>query len=291
MVAMPREQWSLGADPEVFVGDVRTGEVTPIVGMIGGSKQEPIPIADSPKGYFFQEDNVMAEYNIPPCYDARDFTRAIHHGLAALRKVLPEHIDAVRGSEYMFKDALLQTDEAKLFGCAPDFDAYSGDNAQRAVVDTSLLVDTGGEWRMAGGHVHIGLPERILEEMPRHVLAMFCDAMIGLPSVSVDKQPRRRTIYGQSGTYRPTEYGIEYRVLSNFWLFDRAYTMNVATAASNLCQNIINDVMHNSGKSFLRAYEEAPWHDIRVAIDTQDEQMASDLISFFFKKHGLGVHI
>ena len=41
---------------------------------------------------------------------------------------------------------------------------------------------------------------------------------LGLPSVCMDDDTDRRSLYGASGAYRLKPYGVEYRVLSNFWL-------------------------------------------------------------------------
>ena len=56
---------TIGADPECFivVRDKHNGDTPyPIVGMLGGTKDNPLVIAD---GYAVVEDNVMAEFNIP----------------------------------------------------------------------------------------------------------------------------------------------------------------------------------------------------------------------------------
>lgn len=54
------------------------------------------------------------------------------------------------------------------------------------------------------------------------IIKMF-DAYIGLVSVLLDNdtQKNRRKIYGKAGDYREKPYGLEYRTLSNFYLFDR----------------------------------------------------------------------
>jgi GNAT superfamily N-acetyltransferase len=56
----------LGADPEFFI-ELKDGTLKSIIGLIGGSKDNPKIIDDH--GHFkIQEDNVAAEYNIPPAY-------------------------------------------------------------------------------------------------------------------------------------------------------------------------------------------------------------------------------
>ncbi len=44
------------------------------------------------------------------------------------------------------------------------------------------------------------------------------DYFLGIPSLLLDKDEERRHLYGKAGAFRPKPYGVEYRVLSNFWL-------------------------------------------------------------------------
>jgi hypothetical protein len=40
----------------------------------------------------------------------------------------------------------------------------------------------------------------------------------------MDKGDLRKQLYGKAGAFRPKPYGAEYRVLSNFWVFDTKLT-------------------------------------------------------------------
>ena len=44
------------------------------------------------------------------------------------------------------------------------------------------------------------------------------DLFLGCPSIILDKDNKRRELYGKAGAYRNKPYGVEYRTLSNFWL-------------------------------------------------------------------------
>ena len=49
------------------------------------------------------------------------------------------------------------------------------------------------------------------------------DITLGVPSVIRDVNGAlRRKRYGNYGAYRPKSYGVEYRVLSNFWIFNKS---------------------------------------------------------------------
>lgn len=76
-------------------------------------------------------------------------------------------------------------------------------------------------WRFAGGHVHIGCYKKPLPVMEEIVRGL--DGVLGLAAVSMAAgydSPERRRMYGRAGEYRLPSHGLEYRVLSNFWLCD-----------------------------------------------------------------------
>src|SRR5690606_5853835 len=70
--------------------------------------------------------------------------------------------------------------------------------------------------RTCGGHIHIGYdsPDFIVSEDIVHAM----DTVLGLESINLDKDDRRREMYGKAGCFRVKDYGVEYRTLSNFWL-------------------------------------------------------------------------
>lgn len=112
-------------------------------------------------------------------------------------------------SAYLSHD-LMKHETASKFDCNPDINAYT-----RQIHRTRAK--TAGNLRTAGGHVHIGVGK--LSGSEQVLLTKLCDMYLGIPSVLLDQDSDRRKLYGQAGSYRPKEYGIEYRVLSNFWAF------------------------------------------------------------------------
>ena len=71
--------------------------------------------------------------------------------------------------------------------------------------------------RSCGGHVHIGMKGSKDEKM---AVIQYADLVLGVPSVKMDKGITRKKLYGKAGAMRFKPYGVEYRVLSNFWIFD-----------------------------------------------------------------------
>ena len=75
---------------------------------------------------------------------------------------------------------------------------------------------TNHKLRSAGGHVHVGI-----KGINRYQLIRAMDLFLGVPSLFMDKDTRRRELYGKAGAFRPKPYGAEYRTLSNFWIWDK----------------------------------------------------------------------
>ena len=195
-----------GADPELFLVN-NEGKFISSVGLIGGSKDFPMPIDDD--GNAVQEDNVTVEFNIPPCKTANDFITHINKNkewIRARAKDLGLEL-CVRPSAIFDRDQL-QTEAAQTFGCEPDYNAwYGGRENDRPHCDNKRL-------RSAGGHIHIAL-----EETDDLFLVVQCmDLFVGCMMLEFDSDTQRRELYGKAGAFRKKAYGVEYRTASNAWI-------------------------------------------------------------------------
>ena len=274
---------TLGADPERFVYNEITGKIVPVCGWLGGTKAAPVPLGPEGSGMFVQEDNVMAEYNIPPSPEPARFSKSIMAAeLALTRRIRRENkAYSLSGSNRarFTLDELSQYPQAMLFGCSPEFDAYrEGAQVHRESMSPELhdLDGTPMTERYAGGHLHLGLTDeagKYALGVPRFVIAAFCDARIGLAVAPRDHQPGRRELYGQAGRFRPTPYGIEYRVLSNFWATHEEYAALVAHEAFELMRTLST----LSIGELQRLFDEIPWGDVRQSINNEDARMARQL--------------
>ena len=64
------------------------------------------------------------------------------------------------------------------------------------------------------------------------------DCFHGIISVLLDSSKssaRRKELYGKAGAHRPKDYGVEYRVLSNYWLKSPELVM--------LMESLTNDIL------------------------------------------------
>jgi hypothetical protein len=117
-------------------------------------------------------------------------------------------------------------------GCEPSCNAY--DMRGKPVADPRKL-----PYRFAGGHFHFGT---WTTQKPNYLkIVKTLDNILGVWSVGVARNmdnPIRRQYYGLAGEYRKPKYadglGVEYRVLSNFWLQSPA-VMQLTWDIGRLC--------------------------------------------------------
>lgn len=195
----------LGSDPEVFLQD-NTGSPVSAIGYINADKWHPMQIPDMPEGYTLQEDNVSLEYGIPPAASADEF-------VSHIQSVMTKSLEYVQGLSFsklsciVFPEEQMQHPLAHIFGCEPDFDAWTRDVNKKPEPPHPFM-------RSAGGHVHVETKRSPLE------VVRNMDLFLGVPSVLMDNGEMRKKLYGKAGAFRAKSYGVEYRTLSNFWIFD-----------------------------------------------------------------------
>lgn len=197
----------LGADPELFLE--KNGEIISAEGLIGGTKRAPKPISKT--GHYIQEDNIMIEFNIPASNSKKEFRDNINYVkdyLEILAQIQKGKLNFSASAELDPK--YLNTYQARLFGCDPDFNVYL-----KCVNDPP---NPKGNLRTCGGHIHIGYDNPTQDVSEEIIYAL--DFTLGLESVNLDEDDRRREMYGNAGCFRFKEYGVEYRTLSNFWIKD-----------------------------------------------------------------------
>lgn len=234
----------LGCDPEAFLATVQ-GELRSSIGRVGGSKVAPMPLPLGP-GYAVQEDNVALEFNIPPAGDKQAFIDSIQNTLKFLGDAMHEHhgLMIVNTSAESFPDSELQDPAALMFGCDPDFNAWTNArNPKPKAADKNL--------RSCGGHIHVGYntrDETLAPGIGRTIIKNM-DLHLGVPSVLMDKGEKRKELYGASGAYREKIYGVEYRTLSNFWIFSKeligwAYDNTLRAVNAAVVQPVLQEEDH-----------------------------------------------
>lgn len=218
---------TVGADPEIFLINPN-GKFISSVGRVGGSKDKPLAIGH---GCAVQEDNVAAEFNIPPASDADSFSKSIQYALDYLtQKAAQQGLAISITASQSFDDDQLMDRAARAFGCSVDYNAWTGKENESPRSDDPNL-------RSCGGHVHIGCKSNPVQ------LARWCDVKLGLRAVledTLEGSAKRQELYGKAGAFRPKPYGMEYRVLSPYWLKD-SKTMKQIFWRANMAAKMVRE--------------------------------------------------
>lgn len=249
-----------GADPEFFISLPHSYALVSAVGKIGGTKQAPKPLDDG--GYMVQEDNVAVEFNIPPVQTPEEFQAAIEHSLKLIMKEIQGKYVPVFDAARLFPDAELQTDQARTFGCEPDYNAWM-------MCENPVPNLSGTEWanlRTAGGHLHVSWDNPNIDDQIQLVRAL--DVFAGVPFAMKEPINMRSKLYGKEGAFRFKDYGIEYRTLSNYWLTLPNLSAKLIEMANKAIEYI------NSGK----VIDEADHELVKTAICEQNTFKCYDVI-------------
>lgn len=209
--------FKFGCDPELFIFD-EDDQLVCATGVIPGSKEDPHPV---PFGAV-QPDGFAAEFNIEPAESFEEFDHNIEQVLGSLRSMIkPSWTLRAQASVHVPPNVFdMAPDKAKELGCSPDVDAWTGQiNPPPHAPDDPYL-------RTGSGHLHIGWTEDQPMSNIDHInncrdLVKQLDWYLGGWSVVEDPDAVRRKLYGKAGACRYKDYGVEYRVLSNFWVLDR----------------------------------------------------------------------
>lgn len=256
----PLENILIGTDPECFIFNTKTNKVKSSVKIIPGTKQHPHHIEELGPGFALQTDNILAEFNVPPTDNINNFVDNITKMKDYIRKFvqeIDENLDVLCAASQNVPKSELRSKQAKQFGCDPDYCIYTGDqNPKPLNAGESNL-------RSAGFHLHCGYDSPEIDRSLR-ALAYF-DAYLGLPSILIDKDTQRRTLYGKAGCFRLTDYGFEYRTLSSYFLKDEKHLRWVFIQALKAIQAYNNCNPIPSGDL------------VQKAINTNDEKLARQL--------------
>jgi hypothetical protein len=225
----------VGADPEFFVK--KDGKFVSAYGLIEGTKKNPQKV----EGGAVQVDGMALEININPAKTFQEFEKNYQNVMSNLRRMVPDEYEFAFVPVADFDPDYIksQPDEARALGCDPDFNAYTG--------EANNPPDAAKNFRTASGHFHLGWTEDEDIKNPEHIeacqmMTKQLDCGIGLKGIVYDTDNRRRELYGKAGAYRPKPYGVEYRVLSNFWLGNVNWRKELFTDILYSYKQLVNGV-------------------------------------------------
>ena len=224
---------SVGADPELFVLDDKEHVLAPTQEHI--QKINELETADklgidSPRrgaktNTMLAPDGAQLELHPAGTHCRGWLVDDLRHALKGATQLLP----IMGGSRLAIVPAVQVTlstrkrfpPSANIFGCDPDWDAYS------LAQSTKPMNAMTHAWRYGAGHIHLGMSRVHLEasaDVLQWVPAFICvqDMYTGLLGVSLDLASelakRRRKHVGKAGCFRVQPHGIEYRTPDNSWL-------------------------------------------------------------------------
>lgn len=250
---------TIGADPEVFL--CNTNGFVSAEGKFGGTKEKPKRLDRN--GFAIQEDNVMAEFNIPPATSPLELYDNLTYMLDYI-KVGANQFDCKlnKAASAEFDIDQLNTEQAMTFGCDPDYNAYTRSANDGIIIENERL-------RTCGGHVHIGYDNP--SEDVSIALIKALDITLGLPSIIKDPDTRRRSMYGKAGAYRLQPFGVEYRTLSNFWIFEKHH-INWVFDGVHAAVDLVNS------EALFTIEESVFGSAVKNVINRNDKQLAINLL-------------
>lgn len=213
---MKHPKFTIGCDPEFFMRHRNTGKLISAIPFIHGTKYEPELL---PQGGNIQRDNVAVEIATDPAETVEQFVNNISCTLKEAVKKLPKGHDMVAMPSAHFDKDQLEHPDACIFGCEPDHNAWNLKTNEAPYIDDLTF-------RSCGAHIHVGTNGEddnafLLDFYNKMEFVKIMDCLHGVISTILDYSKKaidRRKLYGKAGAHRVKDYGVEYRVLSNYWL-------------------------------------------------------------------------
>ena len=233
--------FTVGTDTEFFLQ--REGHLVSAIPLIHAEKRCPQILSS---GGNITHDNVAMEFATPVANSEESFIAAIKATLLESLMLLPKDIILDKIASVDFPETELDNEKAKQFGCSPDFDAWS------VCMNQVPEGATERPFRCVGGHLHLGYVKNsgndfLLEPFGKIDVVKALDLLVGIPFTILDHSEaaiNRRKLYGRAGCHRPTDYGVEYRALSNFWTFSPELVSLVYSLAGEALSVVRNKVLY-----------------------------------------------
>lgn len=254
----------IGSDPEFFIKETSTGKIVSSTRMIPGDKAAPIDLSSIlGEGFSIQKDNVLAEACVPPVRTAKEMTDNIFKFRDYVNDSLFKgDYELVTLASHTMDSSELTDPSTLEFGCSESINAWLNEvNPKPDCADSE-------NFRSAGGHFHISYEDANI--FTNLEVIKWCDVYLGLPSLILDKDTERRKLYGKAGEMRHTNWGCEYRTLSNYWVFSPEIT--------EFLFNQIEKAVEIADQEFLSDEEAIR---VQTAINSNNVDLAKELCAKF----------
>lgn len=259
---------TFGSDPEFALAD-KDNKIVSAIPVLKRSKARKIKLGDGERIYY---DNVLTEMNMRPAQNKGEAMDNLKSMFSNAKSYLDEQFG---GNQYKlfavashtFTDKEISHKKAREFGCDPEFDGYSGNQANPPDVGQAR------NFRSAGGHIHIG-SELIKDMIAKIQTIQLMDCFVGLPLLIVDNDetsPARKQLYGAAGRYRVQKYGVEYRTPSNCWLS----RPDLSELVYDLTEMTVEVVKNKQIEQFLDRFE---FGEVAYYLNNNDKTKARELL-------------
>lgn len=236
---------SFGTDPEFFI--TRNGQYFSAIHLL--------PPQSQGKSFYF--DNVLAELNVAPAHGKEAAVANIRQALATVADFIkPYQLEIKAFQRYPVQQ--LQHPLALIANCLSEYCVYDCIEVDNKEVAKIIATTT---MRSAGGHIHLG--DDILTYSDNVFQAVRLLDLFLSPLSLLDQDgsaANRKKLYGKAGRHRRPPYGVEYRVLSNFWLS----SPGLVELTYDLCELVVklvqDDVKMDYDKEKVR--ESVNCHDL-----------------------------
>ncbi len=267
---MKLEDLTTGSDPEFMLFSKRDNRIVSAIPVLKQGKENKIDLGN---GFNFYYDNVMMEGNLPPANSKEEFVNNVRELLTRMKQNLDPNYEPVCVAANEFTNDELDNPIAREIGCSPEMDVYE--------MNQVFPPDFSGNDRSSGGHFHSGRKDYqnpnddlLLDPYSKVDLIKVMDIFLGVPMSIIDKDPtslRRKSLYGQPGRFRCCDYGIEYRVLGNYWLRSPELT----SFSYDLVENSVKTLLAGQVEEILSKVSE---EEVKNTIKTNDVDCAQKLL-------------
>lgn len=275
----------MGGDPEFFIANKR-GKVLNADRFFPG-KENPLHVGYTSSECRLFFDGIQGEMSYAPNTCRETVIARIKAILMEAQRIAKDdhHILLKPSSKIDRKIIENAHPEARIFGCLPDFNAYT------RATNTCEMDASRHPFRYAGGHLHFGISpnaERdpnskmykgeisIVNDPSMHLrVVKMMDLFISIVTLPLDNAPgskRRRTKYGKAGCFRPTPYGVEYRTPSCWWI-KSPVTVSLVYALGRMAWSITAAGLDEEFYRVLKISEE----DVRGIIDESNIEASNEL--------------
>jgi hypothetical protein len=210
---------TIGTDPEFFVVDTM-GKYIPPKFVTKGTKKIPQRYS---KGVIHQ-DAAAVEFSILPCDNAEDFSANIQEALDSI--FINPYFKMYPYTSIKLDDQIISMDSSlSEVGCQPDYKFIESKRVKRKLTYNNT------NWRMAGGHIHIGIgfikSDSLLEQIITDLDNKFMSWYREQDFYHAETEAIREAHYGDNGVFRQKKYGLEYRTPSMAWIKTHEDRVNV----------------------------------------------------------------